>query len=379
MNGGASGSELWLLRLMVERGLRLLGASGLLIAMCDGAEVEVMAEAGAATPRVRSLPIQTSALGELCRTSASLSLERPSAREAPWLTELGLSASAVLVEPLSVEGQPGLVIALRAQEPGFDRADTAAASDFARSVSERIEAERSVERDRLRYGVLARERERARWAREIHDETVQGLAALRLRLADARRRGDIEELHTVIDMTLSDVDREIEGLRHLITALRPAALDDLGLVAALEALARRAGAIDGLTVETDISIEGAVPRLGPEVESAVYRITQEALTNVAKHSGATRVLLSLQVQGDKLVATVRDDGSGFSVADADTESDRGGTAVTGDGLPSGFGVVGMRERAELAGADLDIDSRPGQGTTVRVSVPVTGERTLAVG
>lgn len=358
---------------MAERGLRLLGASGLMIAMSRDAEVEIVAEAGAAAPRIRSLPLHGSSLGRLCEERARVALERPSARETPWLTELGLQAVAVLVEPLGVEGQPGLLIALRNSESGFGRADTAAASDLARSIVERLEAERSIERERLRHGVLARERERTRWARELHDETVQGLAALRLLLEYAHCLTDPQEREQALENALGEVDREIEGLRHLITELRPAALDDLGLVAALQALARRAGAIDGLTVKTDIAVQGAVPRLGAEAESAVYRIAQEALTNVAKHSGAAHAVVSLHIEGDRLVAMVRDDGSGFAVTDG-TSARRSGPDASGNGAPdatSGFGLRGMRERAELLGADLEVRSEPGAGTTVRVSVPIS--------
>lgn len=360
---------------MAERGLRLLGASGLMIAMTSESELQVVAEAGAAIPRVRSLPLNGSAFGELCQSGASLALERPTAREALWLTELGLNAAAVLVEPLPVEGQPGLLIALRNFEPGFERGEIGAAANLARSIVERLEAERSIERERLRHGILARERERTRWARELHDETIQGLAGLRLLLEYAHCLNEPGEREQALENALGEVDREIESLRHLITELRPAALDDLGLVAALEALARRAGAIDGLTVRTDIAPHRTVPRLPSEAESAVYRIAQEALTNVAKHASAAHAVVSLQVDGDRLVAMVRDDGSGFAAVNNGSDSET-------DAVPdptSGFGLHGMRERAELVNAELEVRSRPGGGTTVRVSVPISNGAQPAAG
>ncbi len=358
-----SGAELWLLRLMAERGLRVLDASGLLIVMSDDSNLEVVAEAGNAHPRLRSLRMATTALGELYQKRAELSLVLPGPREAPWLGELGLDqVAAVLVEPLPLEEQPGLMVATRSEPPAFDRNDTAAASDLARTIAERVLAERSSERERLRHGVRARELERARWARELHDETVQDLGALRLLLAGARAEADSLRLRAAIDAAIGHVDRDVDALRHLITALRPAALDDLGLVAALEALARRAGAVDGLTVQTEIGVNGEVPRLGPEVESAIYRIAQEALTNVAKHAGASRAVVTLRIEGDRLTATITDDGAGFSPRSSDpAEPDR----------PSrGVGLDGMRERAALVGAELTVDSQPGGGTSVRVSVPV---------
>lgn len=360
----ASTSELWLLRLMAERGLRLLDASGLLIAMPRGSTLEVVAEAGDARPRVRSLPLTTSAFGELFRRGASMSLERPGAREAPWLGELGLDPIEVLIEPLPADVQPGLIVALRTREPAFVRDERRAATDLARSLAERLEAERSSERERLRHGVRTRELERTRWARELHDETVQGLGALRLLLAQARDRPD-EELRTTLDDAVQRVDGEVEALRHLITALRPAALDDLGLVAALEALARRAGAVEGLAVQTEIAIDGDAPRLEPEIESAVYRIVQEALTNAAKHSGASRAVLAVRTEDNRLTAIVSDDGQGFSV---DHTPDVAGDRLLGPAYS--VGLAGMRERAELVGAELEIDSRPGAGTSIRVSVPV---------
>ncbi len=154
-----------------------------------------------------------------------------------------------------MEGQGGgLVIALR-EEGKLPRPRPRALNAFALSVTQRLAAERSVEIERLRYGMEARERERTRWAREIHDETVQGLGALRLKLANARDLHESQALQEAVGDVLDGLGIEIEGLRHLITELRPAALDDLGLEPALEALARRAQAIDGLDVQIEIDLD----------------------------------------------------------------------------------------------------------------------------
>ena len=137
----------------------------------------------------------------------------------------------------------------------------------------------------------ARERERTRWAREIHDESIQGIGALRLRLANARDIDDTEQLREAVDDVLEGLGNEIDGLRHLITELRPAALDDLGLAAALQALARRAQAIDGLDVSIEIDLGRRATtsaRLDAELESTIYRVVQEALTNVSRHAEATQ-------------------------------------------------------------------------------------------
>ena len=191
----------------------------------------------------------------------------------------------------------GLVIALR-RDGGFREPDRQALNAFAASVAQRLAAERSVEIERLRYGMEARERERTRWAREIHDESIQGIGALRLQLANARDLDDAGALSEAVDVVLEGLGTEIDGLRHLITELRPAALDDLGLAAALEALARRAQAIDGLEVRTEIELGGEEGepggrRLDPELESTVYRVIQEALTNVSRHAQATRAIVSV--------------------------------------------------------------------------------------
>ncbi len=218
----------------------------------------------------------------------------------------------MLVEPLSMEGQGGgLVIALR-RDAGFRDPDRQALSAFAASVAQRLAAERSVEIERLRYGMEARERERTRWAREIHDETVQGLGALRLKLATARDTDERDALSAAVDTVLEGLGEEIDGLRHLITELRPAALDDLGLEAALEALARRMQAIDGLDVQSEIDLgpEHHGKRLDPELESTIYRVVQEALTNVSRHAQATHALVSVSERDGIVRASVTDDGVG---------------------------------------------------------------------
>ncbi len=359
-----SGSELWLLRLMADRGLALLDASTLLMVIEERGELRVAAASGEGTPRLRIMPVEGSALGALYRTGQPLALDRPRGPDAAWLHELGLEARAALVEPLSMEGHGGgLVIALR-RDGGFRGPDRQALKAFATSVAQRLAAERSVEIERLRYGMKARERERTRWAREIHDEVVQGLGALRLKLANARDLRDERGLHEAVSDVLEGLGVEIEGLRHLITELRPAALDDLGLVPALQALARRAQAIDGLDVQTEIDLSPGGERLDAELESTIYRVVQEALTNVSRHAQATRAVVSVNAGGHDgaIRVTVTDDGQGLP--------DNGRLGPRGDGLEGGFGLSGMRERAELVGGELELGPAPGRGTTVRLTVPL---------
>jgi signal transduction histidine kinase len=249
---------------------------------------------------------------------------------------------------------------------------------FAMSVAQRLAAERSVEIERLRYGMEARERERTRWAREIHDESVQGMGALRMKLANARDQNDATMLKQAVEDVLEGLGHEIDGLRHLITELRPAALDDLGLEAALQALARRAQAIDGLDVTIELELGGAPDaahehtapaeapdhRLDPELESTIYRVVQEALTNVSRHAHANSAAVRIVEQDGEVRVTVTDDGRGLP--DADRLGPRG------DGLEGGFGTSGMRERAELVGGELELMPAPGGGTMVRLTVPLAG-------
>jgi signal transduction histidine kinase len=371
-----AGSELWLLRLMADRGLALLDADTLLMVIEERGELRVAATSGTGTPRLRITPVEGSALGELYRRGESLSLDRPRGEEAAWLHELGVEARAALVEPLSMEAQGGgLVIALRT-EGSFRGPDLQALGAFAASVAQRLAAERSVEIERLRYGMEARERERTRWAREIHDESIQGIGALRLRLANARDAGDGEALRKAVDTVLEGMGTEIDQLRHLITELRPAALDDLGLAAALEALARRAQAIDGLEVKTEIELSPAEAaadngggdtdsrRLDAELESTIYRVVQEALTNVSRHAEATSAVVSISERDGVVSVSVTDDGKG------PPEASRIGPR--GDGLEGGFGMSGMRERAELVGGELEMLPAAGRGTTVRLTVSLAG-------
>jgi signal transduction histidine kinase len=328
------------------------------------------------------MPVQGSATGALYLQGTPVALERPRGPEAAWLHELGLEARAVLVEPLSMEGHGGgMVIALR-ENGSFRDPDRQALSAFASSVSQRLAAERSVEIERLRYGMEARERERTRWAREIHDESIQGIGALRLQLANARDLDDKQALSAAVDAALEGLGTEIDGLRHLITELRPAALDDLGLAAALEALARRAQAIDGLDVRTEIDLSGMSEhhaaaadgenggrRLDAELESTIYRVVQEALTNVSRHAQATEAVNSVVARNGTIDASVTDDGRGMPGAER--------LGPRGDGLEGGFGMGGMRERAELVGGELEWAPGPERGTTMRLTVPLAGRPSVS--
>jgi len=226
-----------------------------------------------------------------------------------------------------------------------------------------LSAERSAVSGVIRESLHEREAERRRWARELHDETLQQLGALqvlltsavsRARTPDADRGGLIEATRQATDL----VAAQIAGLRHLITDLRPAALDDLGLTPALQALARRTEQLSGISVGLQVSLryaDGVInTRLLPDIELAVYRVIQEALTNIRRHSSATRVTVTVVEDDETVVAEISDNGKGFDAERA-----------------AGFGLSGMRERAELATGTLEVTAATagGHGTTVRLVVP----------
>jgi signal transduction histidine kinase len=215
---------------------------------------------------------------------------------------------------------------------------------------------RSVELERASERVAAAEQERARWARELHDETLQNLAALRIGLSGSLRTGDAHTLRRAVRDAVVQVESEIANLRSLITELRPAVLDDLGVQVAIEGLAERARC-DGLEVEVTIDLgRAAAGRYSTELETALYRITQEALTNARKHGGARRALIDIHATDLCVDVTVCDDGRGFDPR-----------AKT-----NGFGLHSMRERAELLGGTLRISSAPNRGTQIGASLPTRG-------
>jgi len=211
-----------------------------------------------------------------------------------------------------------------------------------------------VEAERLRHSLSSAEQERKRWARELHDETLQGLAALRVLLQSGLKVGG-EALEQAARQATEQVTTEIANLRALITELRPAALDQLGLEAALEGLAQRSREVDGLEVDVRLAVPSDA--LDPDVSTAVYRLVQEALTNVGRHARAQRVQVEVTQGAEGLEVCVADDGEGFD-ADAPTV---------------GFGVAGMRERAALMGGRLELRSSPG-ATVVRAVLPDVGPR-----
>ncbi|HEY4778566.1 MAG TPA: sensor histidine kinase [Solirubrobacterales bacterium] len=212
---------------------------------------------------------------------------------------------------------------------------------------------RRLEAERRRAGsaaLQAQEQERARVARDLHDEVNQSLTGLLLRL-EAAREAAPPALEAELAETKALANQAMRELLSLARQLRPTALDDLGLVAAI------AGQVEQLArgeIDASITTDGDFSELGDDAQLVVYRVAQEALSNAARHSGAGCVEVRLRrLEAGGVELTVADDGRGFAFDESE----------------GGLGIAGMRERALLIGGELTIESRPGRGTTVRLTVP----------
>ncbi len=214
-------------------------------------------------------------------------------------------------------------------------------------------------RDIAARALHAEEEERKRIARELHDETAQSLAALLIRLRLARCADQPGAREALLEEVRQQITVTIEGIRRFARGLRPPALDELGLVPAIEAHARALSEAVGLKVE--VEAEPVRGLLSPEAELALYRIVQEALSNVARHSGTAEACVRIARAPGSVIATVEDRGRGFDVT--------GVARVAGRGL----GLFGMRERAEYVGGRVEIESAPGAGTRVCAQIPVVEE------
>jgi signal transduction histidine kinase len=205
----------------------------------------------------------------------------------------------------------------------------------------------------------AQEDERRRLARELHDDTIQALIALKQRvqltqLAEPRTAPESSALQEIASLT----EQTIDNLRRLTRALRPIYLEDLGLVTALEMLARETG--QALNIPVEFQRQGLEKRLDPAIELALYRMVQEAFNNIARHAGASRASLNIHFSAQIITIEIADNGKGFDVPKSPSEF-----------APSGhFGLLGLYERAELIGAALEIRSAPNQGTRLNIKLPI---------
>ncbi len=258
--------------------------------------------------------------------------------------------------PLLVRDRGIGVIAAHDKTSGdgrFTDDDLRLAETFAARAATAVDLSQRVARDALARVVTAQELERRRLARELHDETGQALTSVLLGLKALEEAPDEDSLRSAAGELRELVVATLQDVRRLAVELRPKALDDFGLVPALERLAQSFSEQTGIAVDLESALSDE--RLPTEIETALYRIVQESLTNVVKHAHAQRVSILVARRPGAVAAVVEDDGRGFT------------TASSQDG---GIGLIGMRERIALLDGRLDVESTAGTGTTIRAEVPL---------
>ena len=358
--GNALASEVELeplLGLVARRMQELVGARIVLIALPDtSGTLRVRAAAGREDLVGIELQLSSTKIGRVLerghteRVNAVVDDPEVDQRIA---RELGITSAIYL--PLTVRGLPFGVVACHDKlgpDPRFEEGDVRLAESLVSRASIAVDLSERVGRDALRRVVQAQELERARLARELHDETGQALASILLGLGQLEDAVETAEAREAAAGLRELVVTTLQNVRRLAVELRPSALDDFGLVPAVERLA--ATVLEQAGVQVDIAAHLGEKRLSAEAETVLYRIVQESLTNIVKHASAERVSITFVRKGDAAVAVVEDDGSGF-----DPESVREGA----------LGLTGMRERVALVGGTLTLESTRGVGTTLVAEVP----------
>jgi len=361
--GNALVGELDLARLLdlVATRLRdLLGARIVAIAL-PGGEGELRVEAaagegsadvvGAHFPRVAS---KAGAVLERKRSERVDSmLEDPEIHQES--ARLFRATTGLFVPLLAREEAIGVVIVHDKLGPDlrFTDADLRLAEQFGARAAIAVDLSRRVARDSLRRVVAGQELERQRLARELHDETGQALTSILLGLKAVEEAHAPGEMHAAAAGLRELVVATLQDVRRLAVELRPKALDDFGLVAALERLGNTFSEATGIQVQLEASLRNE--RLPAEMETTLYRIVQEALTNIVKHARARNVSILIVRRDGRVTAVVEDDGEGFDP-----------NAVSAEGL----GLLGMRERVALIDGRLTLESSAGAGTTLAVEVPL---------
>ena len=349
------------LELIVKRGRALVEAKSMVLLLAEGDELVGRATAGEVGGSVLGLrvPLEDSVVGHVYGTGRTERLTEIASQVRFRLGE-HLDASTGLVVPLIFRSRRIGVLAAfdrLVDGPEFGTEDGRLMEAFAAAAATAVAGAQDVAAQTRQRGIEASEGERARWARELHDETLQELGGLKLALGAAARLEDLGDVRKAIGAAAEQVSAGIAQLRHLITELRPASLDELGVGPALEALAERVAAVNGLEVslELDLAYESGreSTRHVSAIETTIYRLVQEALTNAVKHAHATRLTVSVSEAGDHIDIEIGDDGIGFDP----------------DASDEGFGLIGMRERVSLMGGTFSVASQSGAGTTVHCRIP----------
>ena len=347
------------LELIVKRGRALVDARSLVIMLREEDDLVVRSSAGYVSDvhGVR-LPIESSTSGEVLKGRKAERIADVPSRLRISPREFGVAdPNTALLVPMIYRGKAfGVLAAFDRGQDGdtFTEEDEELLGTFAVAAATAVAMAQKVEVDRLRSSLAAAEAERGRWARELHDQTLQTLGALRVMLATGLSSSKPEGAIPTMRAAIRVIEDEIESLRAIITELRPAALDELGLAAAIEALLNRHREQSGFQLSGEIQLASLTDGPGAELQSAAYRLIQEALTNAAKHARAETVHVSVGHSGDELLIEIRDDGDGFDT----------------DKVSQGFGLVGMQERVSLAGGTLRLSSGR-QGTVIFASLPLS--------
>lgn len=346
-----------MLDLIAKRGCALVNARGFVIMLREGKDLVVHASAGEVRKDADGVrfAISDSMLGEALQRGACVWSDEMAARIT--IADLGIAgARTVLLAPMVHRGELIGTLAAFGRRAGetFGEDDEQVLCTFAGNAATAVSIAQSVQAERLRSSLAAVDTERRRWARELHDETLQSLAALRVLLSAVLRLDDLPQAQRGVREAIGQIELEIESLRSIITELRPAALDELGLAAAIESLLDRHREQSAFEIAAEVLLSPAERgrRLALDLETAIYRLVQEALNNVRKHAGAQRVRVAVCERGGRLLIEVEDDGTGF---DTNASSE-------------GFGLAGMHERVHLAGGTLSVASGEG-GTLLVASLP----------
>jgi two-component system, NarL family, sensor histidine kinase DevS len=360
--GGALVSELQLeplLDLVVRRLRELIDARLVAIALPSGDKLRIAAadgEGASAIEAVESLAADSKTGRVLERGGSELVDSLLDDREVDQHVTGRLAASTGLYVPLLVrERAIGVLVAhdKTGRDPRFTNADLRLAEQFATRAATAVDLQRRVARDALRRVVAGQELERRRLARELHDETGQALTSILLGLRAVEESQGTGELRKAASDLRELVVATLQDVRRLAVQLRPKALDDFGLAPALERLAQTFA--EATEMHVDVEARLGDERLPAEVETTLYRIVQEALTNIVKHAEATNVSILLMRRDATATVVIEDDGKGF-----DPDHVREGRV----------GLLGMHERVELHDGRLIVESVPGSGTTLVVEVPV---------
>ena len=304
------------LELVVKRSRALIDARAAELALLDGEQFVIAAVAGDDVTELagRRLAPEESIAAAALRSGRSQRFRK--VPEGTVARDL-IGARTALVTPMIFRNRAVGFLSVFDRLDGdgtFSQEDERLLQAFAASAATAVATAQTAGHEALQRSLRASEQERQKWARELHDETLQELAGLKILLASARRSADPARLDAAVDEAIAMITDGIANLRALITDLRPAALDDLGTVPALKALAARVEAQTGLPIELELGPAREQDHTGrrhePELEAAVYRLVQEALTNAVKHASASRVLVSvIESEGDEcLDVEIRDDG-----------------------------------------------------------------------